>query len=361
MNIFFLGLMAAYVGGNSYIFVRALQQMSGAPMAVRVLFGVLYWVVAMALFASFALRDLSVPASVGRVLFTIGSVWLVFTLYMVIALIVTDLAHWLWPSFKCGFWIALAVVGVVLACGYWNYRHPREVKLEAVIDRPIEGGTMRIVAVSDIHLGEGTGRDALHRYVEMINAQQPDVVLIAGDLIDNSVAPVARDSMCEEFDAVKAPMGIYFSAGNHEYISGLQKVEELLRDTPIQLLRDSVAVLPNGVQVIGRDDRSNRHRESLSALVAKADAASPIIVLDHQPYNLDESEKLGIDLQISGHTHRGQVWPLNWLTDKMYAQSYGYRRWSNTHIYVSSGLSLWGPPFRIGTQSELVVIELKNE
>lgn len=359
MKIFFLGLMAAYVGGNSYIFVRALQQMSGAPMAVRVLFGVLYWVVAMALFASFALRDLSVPASVGRVLFTIGSVWLVFTLYMVIALIVCDLAHWLWPSFKCGFWIASVVVCAVLAYGYWNYRHPRVVKLELEVDRPIEGGAMRIVAASDIHLGEGTGRDALRRYVEMINAQSPDVVLIAGDLIDNSVVPVMRDAMCEEFDSIDAP--IYMSAGNHEYISGLQRVEELLSDTPIRLLRDSIAVLPNGVQVIGRDDRSNRHRESLSALVAKADAASPIIVLDHQPYNLDESEKLGIDLQISGHTHRGQVWPLNWLTDRMYEQSYGYRCWSNTHIYVSSGLSLWGPPFRIGTRSELVVIDLKNE
>lgn len=359
MRLFFLGLMAAYLGGNIYIFIRALQQISGAPMVMRVLFGILYWVVAMALFASFALREMSVPASIGRVLFAIGSTWLVFTLYMVIALIVTDLAHWLWPSFKCGFWIALAVVGVVLACGYWNYRHPRVVKLALEVDRPIEGGTMRIVAASDIHLGEGTGRKALQRYVEMINAQSPDVVLIAGDLIDNSVVPVVRDAMCEELDSINAP--IYMAVGNHEYISGLQRVEELLSDTPIRLLRDSVAVLPNGVQVIGRDDRSNRHRESLTALVAKTDTASPIIALDHQPYNLDESEKLGIDLQISGHTHRGQVWPLNWLTDRMYAQSYGYRRWSNTHIYVSSGLSLWGPPFRIGTRSELVVIDLKNK
>lgn len=359
MRFFFLGLMAAYLGGNIYIFIRALQQISGAPMVMRVLFGILYWVVAMALFASFALREMSVSASIGRVLFAIGSTWLVFTLYMVIALIVTDLAHWLWPSFKCGFWIALAVVGVVLACGYWNYRHPRVVKLALEVDRSIEGGTMRIVAASDIHLGEGTGRKALRRYVEMINAQSPDVVLIAGDLIDNSVVPVVRDAMCEEFDSINAPT--YMAVGNHEYISGLQRVEELLSDTPIRLLRDSVAVLPNGVQVIGRDDRSNRHRESLTALVAKTDTTSPIIALDHQPYNLDESEKLGIDLQISGHTHRGQVWPLNWLTDRMYAQSYGYRRWSNTHIYVSSGLSLWGPPFRIGTRSELVVIDLKNK
>ena len=85
------------------------------------------------------------------------------------------------------------------------------------------------------------------------------------------------------------------------------------------------------------------------------------VLLDHQPYHLKEADSLGIDLQISGHTHRGQVWPLSLLTDHLYEQSYGYRRWSRAHIYVSSGLSLWGPPFRIGTQSEIVSIRLKNE
>ena len=151
------------------------------------------------------------------------------------------------------------------------------------------------------------------------------------------------------------------AAGNHEYISGLEQVEKLLAPTPIHLLRDSLVTLPNGVQLIGRDDRSNRRREPLSALIAKVATTRPIVVLAPQPYHLAEADSLGIDLQISGHTHRGQVWPLNLLTDHLYEQSYGYRRWSRAHIYVSSGLSLWGPPFRIGTQSELVVIRLKNK
>lgn len=359
MKWLFLAMMVAYLGGNAYIFVRALQQISCAPTWVRVLFGVIYWLAVVSLFVAMGLRHSALPAAASRTMFNIGSVWLVFTLYMVIALIVCDLAHWAVPSFRGGFWVALGVVGAVLAYGYWNYRHPRVVELEMAIDRPIEGGSMRIVAVSDVHLGEGTGRKALNHYVKMINAQKPDVVLIAGDLIDNSVVPVARDSMCEEFEAIEAP--IYMVAGNHEYISGLEQVEKLLAPTPIHLLRDSIVTLSNGVQLIGRDDRSNRRREPLSALIAKTDTTRPIIVLDHQPYRLAEADALGIDLQISGHTHRGQVWPLNRLVDRMYEQSYGYRRWSQAHIYVSSGLSLWGPPFRIGTQSEIVVIRLKNE
>ncbi len=359
MKLMFLAMMAAYVGGNIYIFVRALQQLGGAPTWMRVLFGVLFWAVALLLFVAMGARNVALPATLSRTMFNIGSIWLVFTLYMVIALIATDLAHLTIPSFRCGFWVALVAVSALLAYGYWNYLHPRVVELDLAIDRPIEGNEMRIVAVSDVHLGEGTGREQLRRYVDMINAQKPDVVLVAGDLIDNSVAPVVRDSMGEELARIEAP--IYMVAGNHEYISGIERVEEYLHTTPVRLLRDSVAVLPNGVQLICRDDRSNRRREPLSSLIAKADTTRPIVVLDHQPYHLAEADALGIDLQISGHTHRGQVWPLNLLTDRMYEQSHGYRRWSRAHIYVSSGLSLWGPPFRIGTQSELVVIRLKNE
>lgn len=359
MKLMFLAMMTAYVGGNIYIFVRTLQQIAGAPTWLRVLFGVLYWAVAVSLFVAMGARNAHLPAAINRTLFSVGSVWLLFTLYMVIALLLTDLAHWAIPSFRGGFWVALAAVGAVLAYGYWNYRHPRVVELELAIDRPIKGGQMKIVAVSDVHLGEGTGRKALRRYVELINTQQPDAVLVAGDLIDNSVVPVERDAMCEELTQIDAP--IYMAAGNHEYISGIERVENYLSTTPVRLLRDSVAVLPNGVQLICRDDRSNRHREPLSSLVAKVDDTRPIVVLDHQPYHLAKVDSLGIDLQISGHTHRGQVWPLNLLVDRMYEQSYGYRRWSRAHIYVSSGLSLWGPPFRIGTQSEIVVIRLKNE
>ena len=145
---------------------------------------------------------------------------------------------------------------------------------------------------------------------------------------------------------------------NHEYISGIRKSMQFIKETPIHLLRDEVVTLPGGIQIIGRDDRSNKSRLSLQELVKNIDPAKPVILLDHQPYNLSDTENAGIDLQFSGHTHRGQVWPISLITDHLFDQSYGYRKWGNSHIYVSSGLSLWGPPFRIGTDSELVVFNI---
>jgi len=164
--------------------------------------------------------------------------------------------------------------------------------------------------------------------------------------------------MAEELTELKAPLGIYMVPGNHEYISGIDKSIQFIQNTPIQLLRDSVVTLPCGIQLIGRDDRSNARRLPLQKLMARIDKSKPVILLDHQPYQLAESQAAGIDLQFSGHTHHGQVWPMNWVTDHLYEQSHGYRQWENSHIYVSSGLSLWGPPFRIGTESEMVVLQL---
>lgn len=122
---------------------------------------------------------------------------------------------------------------------------------------------------------------------------------------------------------------------------------------------DSVVTLPNGIQIIGRDDRSNPKRKNLKQLMIQTDASKPTILIDHQPYKLAETEEAGIDLQFSGHTHEGQAWPLNMITKKIFEQSYGYRKWGKSQIYVSSGLSLWGPPFRIGTDSEMIVFLIK--
>ena len=117
---------------------------------------------------------------------------------------------------------------------------------------------------------------------------------------------------------------------------------------------------PNAIHLGGRDARNTPPRRSLQELMENIDKSRPIILLDHQPYNLTDAEDAGIDLQFSGHTHHGQVWPMSLVTDYIYEQSHGYRQWGDTHIYVSSGLSLWGPPFRIGTESEMVVFELSS-
>ena len=360
MILMLLGTLALYVGANFYIFIRLVQAMALVPLWLRVVFGVLYWLAACGMFVSFGLRSVAMPEFLHRTLHVVGTSWLLFTLYMAVALVVADLAHWVWPSFHHGVWYALGLTVAVLAAGYINYRHFHVEHVTIETNKPIEGGCLRLVAISDVHLGRGTTRADLARYVEKINSENPDIVVIVGDLIDNSILPVESADMCREFERVKARYGIYMAAGNHEYISGIEACRNYLKTTPIQLLSDSVGKPLNGVEIVCRDDRQNLRRARLDSLLAKSDKEHFTIVLDHQPNAIAESQKCSVDLHLSGHTHRGQIFPLNLLTDHIFEQSHGYRKWGDTHAYVMTGLSLWGPPFRIGTHSEMLVVDINS-
>ena len=403
MKYMFLGILAAYLAGNVYVFVHMWRSLHLFSPFFRWLCAPLFWFAALSLFIALFARDLPLPDSFFRITYNLGSVWMVFTLYMVIALLVVDLSGIFFPLLRryavFSFAAAFLAVVVLLLWGHVNYLDPRverivldfssraasvdgaqlrdsasadgaQLRDSATADGARShdsGAPLRIVAVSDLHLGYATGKKALQKYVGKINSLHPDVVLIGGDLIDNTVKPLFVGRMWEELGQLEAPGGIYMVPGNHEYISGIDSVMEFISRTPIVLLRDSVATLPGGVVIVGRDDRSNRGRKSLEMLkqeaAAVADAVSgngPVVILmDHQPYELFEKDSLGFDVQFSGHTHRGQVWPMSLLVDKMYPQSHGYCKWNNSHVVVSSGLSLWGPPFRIGTNSDLWVIDLK--
>ena len=216
-----------------------------------------------------------------------------------------------------------------------------------------------MAAISDIHIGYGTTKERLQRYVRMIQAEKPDLILISGDLIDSNLKPVREQHLEQELNQLQAPLGVFMIPGNHEYISGIGKSRTFIQQqTSIQWLQDSVVTLANGIQLIGRDDRHNPRRKSIAQLTDTLSSNRPLFLLDHQPYQLDESAQSNIDLQFSGHTHNGQVWPLNLITGHLFEVSHGYKQKGNTHIYVSSGLSLWGPPFRIGTRSEMVIFDI---
>lgn len=355
MIVGMIATLLLYLGANIYLFIRFWQALSTAPSVVRVAFATLFWLSALALFISLAMRHHSGVEPLQRILFAIGSTWLVFVLYMTLSTIVVDILHLVFPTFRYGLWYALGVTLLLLVGGWVNYRNPRIETIDIESDKLSK--SMRIVAISDVHLGYGTTRPMLERYVETINSLEPDVLVIVGDLIDNSIHPVKKASMGEVLGRLRAPKGIYMALGNHEYISGVEECIDYLSSTPVQVLRDSVVQL-NSVAIIGRDDRMNRRRKSVDELITKVHEGSFTLLLDHQPYDIATSERLGLDIHISGHTHRGQVWPLNWLTDAIYEQSHGYRKWGATHAYVMQGLSLWGPPFRIGTRSEIVVFNL---
>lgn len=310
-----------------------------------------------------------VPMGVARVAYNVGNKALIVMLYMLLLFLVADLlrlvrvlpAAWLRDN-----WWSCAAVAVLLVAvfvyGSVHYRHKVRVPLALGSHGKelVDGCGARLVCLSDLHLGYHNGRRELARWVDLVNAEHPDAVLIAGDLIDRSLRPLLVEDMAAELRRIEAP--VYACLGNHEYYANYYtpgEVERFYSDAGIVLLRDSVATLGN-LAIAGRDDRTNTHRLSVKQLKDKyrIPQTSYVILLDHQPYHLEESEAEGIDFQLSGHTHRGQVWPLSWITDALYECSWGALSKGDTDYYVSSGLGIWGAKYRIGTQSEYVVADV---
>ncbi|MBR4855761.1 MAG: metallophosphoesterase [Bacteroidaceae bacterium] len=343
---------------NVYFYHRLVQWLPPLHWSLRVVIALLLVALSSSFIAAMMMRHANVQEWLVKSLYNVGSVWLVFMLYVVLFLLLADALRLLFPTFRHGFPVAVIATSVLLAYGYWNRCHPRVVD----VDIPLKGWTgdtpLTVVGISDVHLGDGTGRNRLSGYVDLINDLKPHVILIAGDLIDNSLYPLRSQQMKDDLNRLYAPHGIYMVPGNHEYIAKIWNVERYLKQTPICLLRDSVVTLPQGITLVGRDDRHNNRRLSLENLMFPAGGENPVIVMDHQPTEIALADSLGAQMVFCGHTHRGQLWPLTWLTDALFEQSHGYRRWQNAHAYVSQGLSLWGPPFRIESHSEVVVFHL---
>ncbi|MBQ8365452.1 MAG: metallophosphoesterase [Bacteroidaceae bacterium] len=360
MHTFLFLIPLIYIAANIYLFCRTWQAMHCTPTTAKIIVSLLFWVVTFSMFIAIMLRGSELPEIYGKGLFRIGSAWLFFSCVAAALLAILDFMRLFFPTMQGNLWWAVGIAAAVFAYGNYNHRTPQAMELDITLDKKMDG-ELKMVVVSDLHLGYGTGKSALKRYVKLINDCKPDVIIIAGDLIDNSVQAVRNEHMEEELLQLQAPQGIYLAAGNHEHISGIEECEEFFASTNIKFLRDSVVTLPCGVQIMLRDDATNKKRKSLKKLFAKTDSEKPIVLVDHKPNDIEKSDKAGTDLHLSGHTHHGQVWPGNIITDKLYKQSHGYRKWEHAHVWVSSGLSLWGPPVRIGTRGDYAVITLRGK
>ena len=318
------------------------------------------------------------PLDMATVFYEIGNSAIFVLLYLVMIFLVLDLGRavhlipktWLFGNGYTSVGVLAAMLAIF---GYGNIHYYNKVRqpLEMKTDKAISAKTTKIVLLSDLHLGYHNRRAELKKWVDLINAEHPDLILIAGDIIDISVRPLLEENVAKEFHRLKAP--VYACLGNHEYYSGEPKAGEFYREAGIHLLRDSVAKIGN-IAIIGRDDKTNPHRKSIAEIVKEAERNGSLtmlsyrkkqqeftILLDHQPYHLEEAEQNGIDFQFSGHTHHGQVWPISWITDAIYEDAFGPLQKGNTQYYVSSGMGIWGGKFRIGTRSEYVVLTLKKK
>ena len=376
--IFFTVFFAIYGVVNYYLYVRGLQALP-ADTPWRSWYTPLVVFLALSFIAGrFLERAWLSPVS--SALVWIGSYWLAAMLYFLLAVLLLDLlrgAHALIPFFPE--WItsqyervklltAISIVGVVavvLIVGSINACQPRTRALEMTLHKEANGGNpLRIVMASDIHLGTIIGQGRFDRIVATINALEPDLVLFPGDLVDEDLTPVIRQNLGESLRAVRAKLGVFAATGNHEYIGGVEEACAYLQEHGITVLRDSLVRLENGLQIIGREDRSIRQftgkeRKSLEELMRTADRNAPIILMDHQPIGLDEAERNGVDIQLSGHTHHGQLWPFNHVTEAIYELSWGYLQREETHFIVSTGVGTWGPPVRTGNRPEVVILTVR--
>ena len=314
-----------------------------------------------AAFSSMFLRNrLPYPAVVA--LYEIGWPWLIAFAYLLIAFILADLAvlfkllpkAYLNGNLTAMFTI-VGIVAVVMIAGGIHYRHKYREELTIKTEKPLEQQHIKVVLASDLHIGYSNRKAELARWIDMINAEHPDLVLFGGDIVDIKTEPLFDGNYAEEFRRLNAPA--YAVLGNHEYIAGAKDSEAFLAEAGITVLKDSVVHF-KGIDIIGRDDRSNPDRLSLKEL---ADSSTGFtLLLDHQPSHLEDAQDAGIDFQFSGHTHRGQAWPLSWITDAIFEKSWGSYQKGNTLYYISSGLGIWGPKIRIGTRSEYLVLPISS-
>lgn len=350
--------------GNVYVFWRIWQILPfGVPVKVLILSILSLGLIL--LFVNFGLGLEKVPLPLATAVYEIGTSWVFILLYLFMLFLLMDIGravHLIPPSFlhgsvKGSITVTMLIVGIFIYANI-NYHHKVRQPLTLKTDKQI-GKPLKIVMLTDLHLGYHNRRAEFSRWVDLMNAEHPDLILIGGDIVDISVHPLLEENVAQEFHRLNAP--VYACLGNHEYYSGDAKARHFYRDAGITLLRDSVAAV-DGINIIGRDDRTNPHRKSVNELMVMADKSKFTILLDHQPYKLDEAEKAGVDFQLSGHTHYGQVWPISWIEDAMYEDAYGPLQKGKTQYYVTSGIGIWGGKFRIGTRSEYLVVNLmKNE
>ncbi|MBQ9659681.1 MAG: metallophosphoesterase [Bacteroidales bacterium] len=302
------------------------------------------------------------PMGLAAASYEIGTSWMIFFLYALLLFLALDLGRWLHlvpgallRDSRSGTGLVLGLLTLLLVYGNVHYRHKYREVIDIQTEKPLPRPLVAVLA-SDLHAGYHNREKEVNRWVDLINAEEPDLVLFAGDVVDGALRPMREGRFAEAFHRLRAPA--YTTLGNHEYLAGREGAEEFLRTAGLQILRDT-AVTACGIRIVGRDDRSNTRRAALSAL-APEDPLQFTLLLDHQPYHLEEAEQAGIDFQFSGHTHHGQVWPGNWITDLMYEKAFGAHQRGSTRYYISSGLGIWGGKFRIGTRSEYIVLRIHN-
>lgn len=353
-------ILMFYLGWNALIWVK---------VAFSFTHDALYWL---------AIAIFSYAYILGRMvkwlssLSILGSIWFGFIQYGLLLFPVANFAVWLLGLSGVENEIAIVWVGIVTATlltgifafGLYNAYSPVIRKHEVSIPKKNKVEKLHIAVASDMHFGKLSGVAHAKRLVKTIEHIKPDIILLPGDIIDDEPEYFQKKNMGAIMKQLHAPLGIYGVLGNHEYYG--REIPEFLKEmkkVDIRILMDEVIKVGDSFYLLGRKDKTDSRRKSFKQLIKEVelDSSIPLIAMDHQPAELKEAQESGVDLIVSGHTHRGQMAPNHLITSRLFELDWGYLKKGQLHAFVSSGFGFWGPPLRIGSRSEVMQIIIKFE
>ncbi|WP_158095010.1 metallophosphoesterase [Gottfriedia luciferensis] len=363
---FFL-LINFYIGFHGWMYISALLAKWANP-TVRSIYWILFWFISFSYIFSRVFKK-RLPNPLFKRLHQVGAYWLAIFYYLIFFIIASDfigLVIKITTNLKSnkiililGTIVLLSII-FLISKGRKSALNTQIIHYDLNVDKSIDKfKELSIVLVSDLHLSTLVTNKRLEFLVAEINKLSPDLVLIAGDIIDEDITPFVEENMIETFKKLKPKIGTYAVPGNHDYYGGhLDLLVKHLKEADIHILLDEKELVEDSFYIIGRKDLASKNRLELDDLLEGIDHSKPIILLDHQPYHLEIPTQLGVDIQVSGHTHRGQFMPNHLITRRLYEVDWGYLQKNNSHFVVSSGFGTWGPPIRTGNPSEIVTIKV---
>ena len=355
-----------YGGAHLYIWWRLVAplRVSGVPLRLlQTLF--------LLLFISFPLVHFAFRQENGLLVNTanlISSVWMGMIVYFVLVTLASDLVRLLllFRPIPDGPAVTAVISAVVVGITIWGLVEARSIGVTRLAVRmpnlPSQLEGLRIVQISDVHMGLVVRGSRLERIVTMVNELQPDLIVITGDLVDEQA--LHMEDMIHPLRRLTGKYGVFAVTGNHEFFAGIEKAQAFLKQAGVTLLRNRWETVAGGLQLVGRDDPvasrvTGQKVPALAEIMQGIDRAKPAILLYHTPVTtFDELKARGIGLQLSGHTHHGQLWPFNYIVKMIFKTPYGRFTDGDTTIYVSRGTGTWGPPMRVGARPEITLITL---
>lgn len=362
-------------------------------LGFRLIFAVIYVLLSTSLLTGFLIKN---PKSLHRMLKITGNYFLGIFLYTLVIILLADFGrillkyvfHASWIHSRTAFTVAGAICALLIlllsACGIFHAKYIKTTSYDVIINKTIpERTSMKVVLLADTHFGYNVGVLHARELVRKINKQKPDLVCIAGDIFDNEYDAIRNPEKLEKtLRGIKSTYGVYACWGNHdlneEILAGFTfkhkdgdlsdikdpHMKKFLEDSNIHILEDESVLINDQFYVIGRKDASltekiHETRKAPAQLTEKLDRDKPIIMIDHQPKELQELADAGVDLDLCGHTHDGQTFPGNFTIKLMWENPCGLLSKDNMTNITTSGAGVWGPAMRIGTDSEICSINIQ--